>query len=910
MRNIATYINRVDLANIANWRAVAFCLLCGVIGFVLNLHPVHLFSDLTLVFGPAFSILVALSVGPVAGAMTAAVVSTALFWSWDNPYAVLFFVLEAFVVGWLYRKEWNELLAVSVFWLSLGVPAIFASLYISPEPDFWLDLVGKYIINSFLYTLSASALLWGLSIPRWLNLGYIRSYTLRTQIFTILMVCMAIPIAAVFVVDAQKRQKSHIDRVKTELTNNSHVIAQRLDLYLRKNQLVIEKQAELIGIQTKQDITSLEPLAGFHAQNPSFVTLLIADTEGNLINYSPDNPGFRERSIDDRDYFIAAREGRSFLSNAFLGRGFGTKAIVAISAPIKSTAEHRVVGVLEGSLDLQQLEEIANFGRVSDFPQQVIISDAADQVVYASHSSRLPLLTKVDWQQTPASIYQGFFHSNVISQATISGVAESLSGWKVRNYYLFDDFNQQSRQRYRNLAIALTIIIIIVGSLAAFLSYQINGPISWLLNKTLKFNLLKEQSKPIQISPLVPTEMVALMRAYESAERRLKLAFETERLHQLKRDHAEKANDAKSDFLSSMSHELRTPLNAISGFSQLLNVEESLPDSAKVLANEIQVASQHLMLLINDILDLSKIESGQLELDERDVDLGEVLQEAVSLMQGMADVNNIHLKVKHCENITVRADALRLKQIVINLVSNAIKYNRPQGRVVIEVNKLNGKECNLVIRDTGLGIEQSQIDELFKPFSRIVREGLNIEGYGIGLAVTKKLLELMGGSIEVTSIVGEGSKFSVLLPTVDAEFKSELKSEPQSEPHTVSNIAPCKIIYIEDNHLNAMVMEKAMLRYPQIDYTRVTSGKEGLSKLQETSFDFVFLDISLPDINGIEVLKTMQKELSYHYRFAFALSANALTDDINRGLAAGFDQYVTKPIKFDDLFKLIHRYQN
>ena len=182
-----------------NQRTIIFCIVCSLLGFLANLFPIKLFSELTLIFGPAFSLLVALSVGPVAGALTALVATSALVFSWDNPYAFIFFIPEAFVVGWLYRREWNELLAVTIYWLVVGVPFIFGSLFFFTEPEFSLYLVGKYLMNSFLYTLSASALLWGLSVPKWLNIDFSRTYTLRTQIFTILMVCMAMPLAGVAV---------------------------------------------------------------------------------------------------------------------------------------------------------------------------------------------------------------------------------------------------------------------------------------------------------------------------------------------------------------------------------------------------------------------------------------------------------------------------------------------------------------------------------------------------------------------------------------------------------------------------------------------------------------------------------------------------------------------------------------
>ncbi|MCW9017594.1 MAG: ATP-binding protein, partial [Kangiellaceae bacterium] len=500
----------------------------------------------------------------------------------------------------------------------------------------------------------------------------------------------------------------------------------------------------------------------------------------------------------------------------------------------------------------------------------------------------------------------GFYKVSVSEQDIISRSYTLSNGWQIRTMFSAKKFNQIARKRYHKLSLALLAVMLTIGALAAFVSNQINGPISWLLRRTLAFNVSnKKNAKPMQISPYVPSEMVTLVRAYESAERRLKIAFEAERLHQQKRDHAEKANEAKSVFLSSMSHELRTPLNAISGFCQLLKEEDSLTSDAKELSNEIFIASQHLMLLINDILDLSKIEAGQLHLNVEDVGLVKLIDNSLKLVSNQAQSKHVAINWQKREQETyVKADRLRLKQVLINLLSNAIKYNRENGEVSISINT-DQTSCEIKVQDNGVGIESKKLAQMFKPFERLGQEGAGIDGYGIGLMVTKKLIEAMQGEIDVSSEVGRGSCFNVIIPLAS-------KQQREAARQTVKplfDIEPCRVLYVEDNDVNALVMEKAMKRFPQIEYQREATGEAGLARMRAAQFDFVLLDITLPDMSGFEILETIKSNSKFVFNHVFAVSANALAEDIRRGLESGFDEYLTKPVRFELLFELIVKRQ-
>ncbi|WP_444995987.1 ATP-binding protein [Aliikangiella sp. IMCC44359] len=896
---------RTALKAIGNIRALIFVVLCAVTGFALNLIPVKLFGDLTLILGPAFSLLVALSIGPLAGALTAFVATLALVYSWGNWYGLFIFVPEAFVVGWLYRKDWNELLAVVVYWLIFGVVFVLFSIFMDSDPELALDLVGTYLMNSCLYTLSASALLWFFSVPKWLKLEFNRSYTMRTQIFTILMVSMTIPLASFSIYDAKKTQQDRVIQIKSDLTNASQMIAQKVTLYLKENQLAVQKQSEILSLHSDKKLALSKHLVEFHRKNPAFLTALIANLDGQLTAYSPYPVISTQKKIDNGDYFKAAVNGQVFVSNIIRDPRLGAEATVTISAPIFSPLNNEVLGILQGALDLKLLGKVLEQKSPLLFPRQTFIVDANGVIVYAPPGSSKKLLDKVELDDSHLADNIDFNHNAFLLEPAISAEAMLPNQWKVLSYYSVNDFNQYSRIRYRELLLALLVIVIIIASLAAFISNQINGPISWLLKRTVNFNVAGENIKPIEISPLVPSEMVTLMRAHESAERRLTLAFKSEKFHQIKRARAEKANEAKSDFLSSMSHELRTPLNAISGFSQLLNTDDSIVGDARVMAKEIYFASQYLMLLINDILDLSKIESGQLSLNIEELDVCSTLNQSLPLLEGLAEVNGIEITVHNELSKKVFADELRLKQILINLISNGIKYNRKNGRVMVSLYQYDESSCCIDVADTGHGINTHQINELFAPFNRLSNEQSTIEGYGIGLTVTKQLVELMGGSIQVESELEVGSCFKVFLPLSEKLMVEEADISEDNIALLSSELKKCSILYIEDNYTNAHVMQKAMERFSQIKYVHESSGQTGIERLANETFDFVFLDITLPDYDGFSVLSRIKRDFSQQFDHVFAISANALTEDIEKGLVAGFDEYITKPIRFDLLFRLM-----
>lgn len=372
---------------------------------------------------------------------------------------------------------------------------------------------------------------------------------------------------------------------------------------------------------------------------------------------------------------------------------------------------------------------------------------------------------------------------------------------------------------------------------------------------------------------------------------------------------AEKANLAKSDFLSGMSHELRSPLNAILGFAQLMDTASPPPsDLQKESITQILQAGWHLLKLINEILDLSVVESGKVSLSLEPVSLPEVLLECQTMMEAQAQQRGIVMTFPQFKEPSfVWADQTRLKQIVINLLSNAIKYNRASGQVTVDYRVVSTECIRISFKDTGAGLSPEKIAQLFQPFNRLGQEAGIVAGTGIGLVVTKQLVELMDGLMGVDSTVNQGSVFWVQLHSTPAP---ELKVIAAVEPAPKLAIRPIDtpqkiLLYIEDNLANMRLVERLIDRRTDIKLLKAVDGLQGIALARATLPDVILMDINLPGISGIDAFKVLQEDASTAHIPVVAISANAMSRDIEVGQQLGFFRYLTKPIVVEEFMSTL-----
>ena len=373
---------------------------------------------------------------------------------------------------------------------------------------------------------------------------------------------------------------------------------------------------------------------------------------------------------------------------------------------------------------------------------------------------------------------------------------------------------------------------------------------------------------------------------------------------------ADKANLAKSDFLSSMSHELRSPLNAILGFAQLMESDStSITPSQKNSLAYILQAGWHLLTLINEILDLATIESGKVLMSQEPVALDEVMLECRNMIENQAEQRGIKLTFPQFDiPLYVSADRTRLKQVFINLLSNAIKYNSKQGKAEVTCIENTPGRVRISIENSGAGLHPEQMAQLFQPFNRLGQDSGSEEGTGIGLVLSKQLVELMGGKIGVRSTVGIGSVFwfelnSAAEPRLSME---EAETTALVQLPVLNGAQPHSLLYVEDNPANMQLIKDIISRYPDIQLLTAVNGQDGIEIARTSQPSVIMMDINLPGISGLEALKILREDPTTAHIPIIAVSANALPLDIEKGLKAGLFLYITKPIKVKELMEALN----
>jgi len=364
-----------------------------------------------------------------------------------------------------------------------------------------------------------------------------------------------------------------------------------------------------------------------------------------------------------------------------------------------------------------------------------------------------------------------------------------------------------------------------------------------------------------------------------------------------------------------MSHELRTPLNAIIGFSTLLQMghTEQTTDKELKSTEHILLAGRHLLMLINDIMDIVNFEQGATDITLQDCILRETIAQSISLVQNQAQENNIQLDVDDTA-LCVIANHDRLKQVLVNLLTNGIKYNRVAGSLSVKISEL-GDTVDIMVIDTGVGIEEKDQQAIFEPFNRLAyAEHHEIQGTGIGLALSKFLVQQMKGTISLESDLGVGTTFHLVFPKSAKRVEAPVVVKPVINADQLNNEASVedqqgkhKVLYIEDNRASRDLVVALMTEYPEIILYTASTAEEGIDLALAESPDLLFIDINLPQMSGLSAVQILRGNPKFSDSTIYALSADVLPDQIHKAMSAGFDAYLTKPLEVTKFIQVIDK---
>ena len=714
--------------------------------------------------------------------------------------------------------------------------------------------------------------------------------------------------------------------VSNQLQKASNTIVARMDDYLSSYRDATVTAAEQVALGlNKQDV-----LTRFITTYPNFRTAIVADKEAKITHFAPlafaKEMAKQQHYVDDRDYFqLAPTHPKGYVSGIFQGRGFDEAAIVAISAPILK--EGAFSGIVEGSLIFGSFERF--IPEILSKPSHLIILDKNKQVVYSSLKTEFKTLDMPN-----EKVLQALFADNTdtfedsTEQILYKQTAQSDTyQWSVITLFERKYLNYLAASAWLDALVLALLIIVLSSIFVRYLTKLLVQPIVALSHDIRAY----EPTKVINNSATEQTsflEIVELQQQFNQLAYKLTLSFskqtqaseENARLNQkltsfnreLEHQVAQKtteltkaveaansANQSKSRFLANMSHEIRTPLNGIIGLSDNLLRTPRLDTKVSDQISVIKQSAKNLMLILNDILDYSKIEAGALKVDKSVVNLPELMASLVAMFKASYGKYGVEFHY-HCSNRVpqyLELDELRVSQVINNLLSNAGKFTE-KGSIKLTLD-YEHQQLHFGVADSGIGISKAQQEQLFEEFTQAdVTITRKFGGTGLGLAITKKLVELMSGELKLESELGVGSTFYVTIPAPPSQPTQAQETQP-----TTPNLSGVNVLLVEDNKINQMVATK-LLEPTQCIVHTADDGVIALDMLAKQSYELVLMDCQMPNMDGFACANAIRAdEALYGKPHIIAITANAYEEDKQRCLSAGMNDFIAKPIDINSLYQ-------
>ncbi len=922
----------------------------------INFWHVPLFAGALMVFGNIIAVAITLMFGLLPGLAISVLSSLVPFYIWGHALITIPLALEILVIAWAVDRHKSPVHSGMLYWFTAGwvIVAISYMSYGNFLVISQIAIVIKFIFNGLLNVM-LGYFLANLHERTRLSL-YAQGQTFEHAIRNNVFFAISIAIIVISIVWLQVLQSDRRVEVQSSLQNRSHNISVMMESFIEEHRTALLLSRELLVDDHSHENWAKHILA-INDRYPSILTMLMADDQGNIVASAPENLLEMAKSegltnVADRPYFYEAKEtGQSFVSEAFMGRGFGSDPIIALSVPL---FENNVfVGILQASLNLEVMSDKVKELILEE--EYLALIDNNNRIIYASPElgyqflediSNLPIAAYIEANKVEND--QFFLNTeNRLAIVPRLSVDNSL-GWKVflalpRTLY------EGGIAQFAYMSLVVLILSLVIGFiLTRALAAKISAPIRELNEKLSRdyddddFGFLDftsgDKTEIIEIREMQARLNDFAMRLGDSLfevkaasadkaslndelvmlNKNLERIVE-EKTHELQTalEKEHQANEAKSVFLANMSHEIRTPMNGVLGILHLMESED-LSEGQKRLLKLAETSAKSLLALINDILDFAKVESSELVLERIEFNVRDLLSDIVQLMNtqiGEKDVKLI-LDVDGLSSDMIASDPNRIRQIFNNLISNAIKFT-PKGHVKVTVSSRpdpGDSDGDLVleaeVKDTGIGMEQHYLPDLFKSFTQAdASTTRKFGGTGLGLAICQRLCQIMGGDIAVTSQIDVGTSFKFHIKVWDAEdFDLDAAARGETSMRAVSSASlPTEaklghIMVVEDNEINQHVISM-MLEDIGHTVALCSNGKDAITRLSaeadQKHFDLIIMDCQMPIMDGYtatQFIRAGKAGDSYNDVPIIALTANAMKGDREKCLAVGMNDYLIKPI--------------
>lgn len=909
----------------------------GTLGNFLN---VPLGFGIEIIFGSIATLLAVVIFGTQLGVIAAAIASSYTFIIWHHPYSVFVAIAEALFVGLMFRRIRSNLpLTVGTFWILIGMPFIFFSYSLGLE----IDKEGVYLAaikqaaNGIFNSIIAGFILTYIPFSQKMRSLEHKKITVFQNIFNIFVAAALVPTVIVIVMDAhhvvKQVEQTAQSRLDTITTGASLSVERWLDQQM-KSITTVARLAEQFRLENRKLLQTV--VANNQVITPDFLSTFIMNKDGITIAFDPPLNIKGESTIgldfSDRAYFQTLRDGGEspYVSEVFMARGGLFEPVFNVSSIIKD--KNKIVGVAAASLNLRQLNEILHFmptghdfmATILDRNGRVIVSDDLNHKTLAEYRNGIkgyfePISEDYYYhrpEDRTLAPMEKWSRSSLGRRVSIPGP----SGWVLIVEMPLAPLQKALYDRYiQTMSFLLgLVIVILIGSI--WMATRIAKPLALLSSETTNLPERLQSAETIRWPKTEMFELKVLVENFKATVEALKKRFSDleqsrEQLKKAKED-AEMANRLKSAFLANMSHEIRTPLGIMIGFADLIVDKDSKAEDKKKFAEILKRNGEQLSVIINDILDLSKVEAGHLSIEISDFSLRELLNEIVTDFSKRAQDKGLRLELFISNEVpdTLYSDRVRLRQILWNLMGNAIKFTE-KGSIQLKV-LANGDFLEMEVKDSGIGIDPDQQQKMFKPFSQLDESMTRrFGGTGLGLALSKRLSQLLNGDLILKeSRVGEGSIFHLKIKNQVEKIaylgSSTASVNPQDlAPNTVpeETLRGLKVLLVEDAIDNQLLI-KRILNKKGVDVDLADNGRVGVDMALKGPYNVVVMDLQMPEMDGYTATEKLRS--SGFDKPIIALSAHAMSDIKERCLESGFTDHLPKPINSKQLVSTLVKHSH